>query len=141
MPKKIKNLKSSFQKAIDKAINVGEIDKRFREIAKITPKFRGKAKNPVSSFLYDIHSHMVHHNSLIKKEEIMDMVGFQNLLDACFEKDVMLTIETIDSQTLNIQFDPTSCSSESSFFGSSYENLYPKIQLKLPALSDKMQAS
>ena len=122
-------------------MDIGGIDRRLRSIAEITPRFLSKAKKPVSSFLYDAHSHIVHYTALIKREEIMDMVGFQNLLDACLKKDIMLTIKAIDFQTLKVKFDPTSRFSKSSFWGTSYKNLYPTIQLKLPALSDKIQVT
>ena len=122
-------------------MDIGAIDKQLREIAKITPRFLDKEKKPVSAFLYDAHSHMIHYTSSIKKEEIMDMVGFQNLLDACLKKDIMLTIKAIDFQTLKVKFDPTSRFSKSSFWGTSYKNLYPTIQLKLPVYSGKIRAT
>ncbi len=142
MPKKIKNLKLSFQKAIiNKTINTGLIDSRLRSIAEITPRFLGKAKKPISAFLYDEHSHTVNYTAPIKREEIMDMVGFQKLLDACLKKDIMLTIKSIDFQTLRIKFDPTSRFSKSSFWNTGYKNLYPTIQPKLPVSSSKIQTT
>ena len=110
-------------------INTGLIDSRLRSIAEITPRFLGKAKKPISAFLYDEHSHTVNYTAPIKREEIMDMVGFQKLLDACLKKDIMLTIKSIDFQTLRIKFDPTSRFSKSSF----WKLCIPMLSIVTPA--------
>ncbi|MFH1158881.1 MAG: hypothetical protein V1721_08430 [Pseudomonadota bacterium] len=112
----IKGLRLQIQKAID----LGEIDRRLRGISEVTPRFLDTASRPSSTFLYDAYSHTISYASPIRRDEITNMVGFRKLLHACFREDVMLTVKSPDIRTLNIRFEPTSHFSESSVFGASH---------------------
>ncbi|MCK5658997.1 MAG: hypothetical protein KAH96_03880 [Alphaproteobacteria bacterium] len=110
MPKNIKSLRLPIQKVMA----LGKIDRQLRSISEVTPRFLDTADKPASTFMYDPYKHTINYTFPIKIDEITKMVGFQRLLNACFEKDVMITIEASDAKTLNIQFEPTSHFSKSS---------------------------
>ena len=121
MPKKTKSLRLQ----IRKAINFGEIDRRLRGISKIVPPFLKTANKHASTFLYDANTYTIKYNSLIKRSEIINMVGFQELLKSCSEKDIMITIKALNIRALKIQFEPTSHFLKSSIFGTNYKDIYP----------------
>jgi len=137
MAKDIKSLRLPIQRAIA----FGEIDRRLRDISKVTPHFLDTMDKPTSTFIYDPYKHTISYTPLIKIDEITKMIGFQKLLDACFEKDVMITIESSDVQTINIQFEPTSHFSKSSVFGTSYENTCQTILPKIHNPPTKTQSA
>jgi hypothetical protein len=122
MSSDIRSLSLPLQKVLD----LGEVDRWLRGMAKITPLPSAPA---ASAELSGFHTHNLHFGSgdAIESGDIESMVGFRHLLAAASKQNIRMDVDSFCRGHLNVTFVPDQPFSGSVIFGRSYANVMPVL--------------
>lgn len=130
MSYEINNLSLPLQKVID----LGEIDRWLRGVARIVPQHSlaqpqatGSSGLQVEEHDFNTHTLYYGNSHLITTGDIERMVGFRQLLAAASQQNIRVDVDDLGGGQIEVSFIPDKTFSQSRVFGASYNNVLPAL--------------
>jgi hypothetical protein len=138
---------NSLELPLQKILDLGEIDRRLRDVAQFVPKSADaahrfspdrdlRAQARADTVQHDFNTYRISYGTtdLIEPPDIEKMVGFRHLINACSQANVCVNMEILTHGALEVSFNPDETFSRSQIFGTTYANVLPVMfGIKSPA--------